>query len=126
MHQGDQLQSAQEILRSFRFTHRNRCPIVGRWIGKAGATASDEDFRGPIETAATSGRGFKQPDCLRPVPILIGCKTGLVVLDPFRGLGGGIFGHPKRLVDCEALDPTVYGHPVESRASQSTSLLGWP
>src|SRR5271169_6748594 len=127
MHQGYQLRSAQEIFRSFRFTHRNRRPIVRRWIAEAGATASDEKFRRPIKTAVTSGRGFKEPDCLRPVPILIGCETGLVGLDPFRNLGGGISGDSEKLVDCEALDATVYGYPVEpaddDRISGSSARL---
>src|SRR5208282_2854652 len=65
-----------KILRSFRFTHRNRCPIVGRWIGEAGAAASDEDFRLAIETAATGGRGFEKPDRFRPALVLTG-KTAL-------------------------------------------------
>src|SRR5271163_2340104 len=70
---------------SFQFQGRNRHPVVRRWIGEACATTSDKDFLWAIETAATGGRGFEEPDRYRPAPVLIGCKTGLVGLDPVRG-----------------------------------------
>jgi len=67
---------------SFQFQGRNRHPVVRRWIVEAGGATSK---RWAIETAATGGRGFEEPDRYRPAPVLIGCKTGLVGLDPVRG-----------------------------------------
>jgi hypothetical protein len=51
------------------------------------------------------------PHRLLPAPVLIGGKPRFVSLNPFRDRG--TLGHVEKLVDGEALRPTVDGHPVE-------------
>ena len=113
MQHGYQLRLAQEVLRSFRFAHRNRFPAVQRWVGEIGAAPFQEDLRRAIDSTAGSGYGFQKLDRLRPAPILIGRQACLVAPDPFRGLGAGTLGHAEELIDGEVPRPTIERHPVE-------------